>query len=195
MENTIIKPSDYPLNTDAFGRVKIWKFRPDGYKQLIVNQPNLIVNQGADIMANAIVGTSNSAINYFYIGYATGTYTPPTPAIGDTCASFSSTGNYGYLRLPLAFPASYLNETGYANNAPYFTTFITSGSAAYKTGAAFTSGVSTLFSLGLVNAPAPSDHTQDRLFSEITFGPITYDSTYGLAITWGVTFRVTDPSA
>ena len=196
MDNVDITPIHYPLNYDAAGRIKIWRFDQEtGDKELLVDKPNLIVRQGASIMASALAGQPNSGISHFYIGYNTdiGFNDQPAAALTDTCASFSSVAPYGYLRLPLAFPPSFLAETNYSLNVPYFTTFITAASGAYQNGATFGNNV-RLFSLGLVNAQNPSGDNQDRLFSKVSFGPITFNSTQGLAITWGVTFRAATPA-
>jgi hypothetical protein len=190
-KNVELPPIDYMLNQGAQGHVKIWQFNPEsGDKKLLLEKKNLILKTGADVMASALAGLPNSKITHFYVGYTTSGTTPVAPSI--TAAStkanvFPTDSTHGYLRVPLAFPPGFLQESGYSGNVPYFTTFITNGSFT-SSGAAFADGAN-LYTLGLVNAQNPSGSNQDRLFSAITFTPITYQVAHGLAITWGVTFR------
>ncbi len=191
MTNIDIPSKNYELNHEAHGYIKIWNVdQATGKNELIVEHNNLIVKQGADILAAALAGKPNSGITHFYIGYNTDSGFSGGPAIttSDNTGSFSTSGNYGYIRIPLAFPASYLNEATYTGNMVYFTTFLTNGGAFTEHGATFANGVK-LYCLGLVNGSNPSNDTGDNLFSKVNFGPITYNSANGLAITWGITFR------
>lgn len=186
----------YTLNNAANGHVKIWDVNTaTGDKQLLLDKPNLITKLGAGVLASALAGLSNAGVTHFYVGYCASGVSPSEtgPTIDDNISSFISDANNGYLRIPLSFPASFLTESGYASaNATYFTTFITSGSFGVSTGMSFANGVK-FYALGLINAQSYNDPSSDRLFSKIYFGPIVYDSTHGLAITWGITFRAVAP--
>ena len=184
-----INPNEYTLNKNALGRIKIWRiYLKTGQKELLVDKPNLITKQGAGILASAVAGQASSAIDHFYVGFNTASEYTPTIAVTDTVSSFSVLNDNGYLRLPLAFPPSFLTETTYTKpNAPYFTTFITEGSGAFANPSGSFVGHPDIFitTLGLVNAGL----TQDNLFSKISFEKIKFNSGFGLAITWGITFR------
>ena len=53
------KKSIYKINKDAFGRVRIWDYNPlEGIGKLIIDKPNLITTQGADIVAKALGGVN-----------------------------------------------------------------------------------------------------------------------------------------
>ena len=190
-DNLEIAPANYKFNAEARGHVKIWQFNPEsGEKKLLVDKDNLILRTGADVMAASLAGQPNSKISHFYIGYTSSGTTPVAPSItvGSTKAElFPTDATHGYLRVPLAFPASFLSEDNYTANVPYFTCFITNGSYTSH-GATFGNGVN-LYTLGLVNAQNPSGSNQDRLFSAISFTPIQYSAANGLAIKLGVTFR------
>lgn len=170
----------YTANRDAFGRVRIWSYSPEnGIDKLLLDKPNLITVGGADIVARALTGAPNTAVNYIYVGYnAPGVTTVPSVTVNDDITSFTS-GNYA--RLPLAFSPSFANETGYNNNLVYFTS--------YLTGTGQVANNANIVSLGLVNAADPANASLDKLFSRISFSAVTYASSYGLAITWGLTFR------
>ena len=191
MTNIDIAPvGGYSLNQQAHGHVKMWKYDlKTGDKTLLLDNKNLIVNQGSDILASALSGMPNSHITHFYIGY-TNVSSPSLGAISveDKFNSFPADSANGYVRIPIAFSPSFLTEDGYDNNIPYFTTFLTSGAPVITSGLALSDGVK-LTSLGLINARVPDSPANDRLFSKVNFGPIVWDSTAGLAISWGITFR------
>ena len=196
MQENVIKPNpaDYPMNLAANGRVKIWTLGKDfGKPELVFQGDNLIVKGGSDVLASALGGKVNSSITHFYIGYSNdpsfNVNSEPAIAVTDTITSFPTSGNYGVIRIPLAFPASYLAESGYTGNVPYFTTFLVTGGQWTRTGAVLQTG-SKIFSLGLINATNSSSSSGDILFSKIYLNPVVaYDTTHGAAISWGVTFR------
>ena len=166
--------SVYTLNKDASGHVRIWNLNS---KELLLNQANIITYQGASIAAKALSGLPNTSISHIYVGYNT-TGTVPTVSVGDTVSTI--TGLNSYARIPLSFTPSFANETNYSSNLVYFTVYIT-GSTPITDG-------KQIVELGLVSAQDgnPSD---DLLFSHISFSPIIYQAAYGLAVTWGLTFR------
>lgn len=196
MQTNVIEPTsaNYPVNLAATGHVKIWNVGNDfGKPELVYQGQNLIVKSGSDILASSLSGKANSAISHFYIGYnndpAFNVALEPAVTVTDTVTSFPTSGNYGYIRIPLAFPASYLAEVGYVANVPYFTTFLVTGGLWAPFGATLQTG-SKIFALGLVNAQNSSNSSQDVLFSKIHLNPtIAYDTSHGAAISWGVTFR------
>lgn len=169
------KQSAYIANRDAFGRVVMRQINPKtGAQKVIFDKPNLITKGGADIVANALSGRPLTAISHIYVGY-NDDGSVPSVTVDDTVASFST-----FARIPLAFSPGYANEAGYQNNLAYFTVYLT-GTADVADGKQITS-------LGLISAAAV-DASDDRLFSKISFNAVTYDSSFGLAITWGLTFR------
>ena len=165
------KQSTYTLNKDASGHVRIWNLAS---KELLLNKSNIITYQGASIAARALSGLPNTNISHIYVGYNT-TGVVPTVGVGDTISNFST-----YARVPLNFTPSFANETNYSSNLVYFTVYITGASP-------ITNG-KNIVELGLVSAQS-GDASDDLLFSHISFNPIIYQAAYGIAITWGLTFR------
>ena len=165
------KQSTYTLNKDASGHVRIWNL---ANRELLLDQSNLITRQGASIAARALSGLPNTGISHMYVGHNT-SGTVPTPTLGDTVSSFGT-----HTRIPLSFSPSFANEENYASNLVYFTVYI-NGDSLIADGR-------KIVELGLVSAQS-SNAADDLLFSHIAFSPIIYQSSYGLAITWGLTFR------
>lgn len=178
------------------GFLKIWRFNDRGEKDLILHKNNTILYRGSDILARALVGKANSKITHMYIGFTNSVdddfYDDVVPVTKDYSVPFSTysssdTPPRGYLRIPLTFPASFLNESNYDNNIAVFTTQIV-GANEEAGGADFTdvSPESRIFSCALV---AGGDTVaQDVVFSHINFTPIAYNSSYNLSLSWGVRF-------
>jgi hypothetical protein len=57
-------------------------------------------------------------------------------------------------------------------------------------GAAFTSGTSRIYEVGLVNAPNPNTSASDIVFSRTGFNNVLYDSNFNFTVTWGIKFLV-----
>jgi hypothetical protein len=186
----------YTLNDKAFGNVRIWQMTENGVGDLLADMPNNITNQGPTIVTAALAGTSaapNSIINCMYVQYGTGASVIGT-GVGQMCSSFNSgTGVAGYAKIPLAFTPSFgTSGTGYASNLIYFTTYVT-GTTAPSSGSSTVPSGQNITGLGLVSSPyptQPANNASDLLFSILSPGGtgITYSSTYGVAITWGLTF-------
>jgi len=171
------------------GFVKIWKVHPaTGESSLVVDKPNLILRGGTKILAHVLAGDSTHKISGMYIGYNnTSSFTKPNIDV-EYSSTFSgqATGNFGYLKEPLTFDASYTSTTGgYSENTALFTTMITSSSSAG--GQPFNTN-SYIYEVALIASP-PSG---DIVFSRTNFNQIKYDNTYNFTITWGV--RILLPS-
>lgn len=175
------------------GFIKIWRTEvKTGLTELVIDKPNTVLYQGADLLAFALAGEANAKISHFYIGFKNSVSSPggPLPAVdkSNSAPMTAYADPYGYLRLPLTFPVSYFNDTNYVNNIPVFTVMITTATTAG--GAAFTdaSPASWIFEVASVAALNPTDASNDKIFSRVQFTPIQYDSNFNLTISWGVQF-------
>ena len=174
------------------GFIKAWKTDPKtGLSETVLEKKNTILYQGSDILASALAGQANSAITHMYIGFENATdssfYSSSSAVAKDGTPVMSGyTSPKGYLRVPLAFPASFTNITDYHNNTAIFTTQIISPSSAG--GAVFNPGTSGVSSYIYEAALVAAGSVADRIFSRVTFTPITYDNSYNLTISWGVKF-------
>lgn len=178
----------YRANEDCFGAIKIWQFNcATGEKWLLKDQRNTILYPGADLLALALSGKANSGISHIYVGYNnnSGFNFSEEPAVTKGSTTFRSDGDYGYVRVPLTFPAAFSTETNYSNNSVFFTIMLTNPPSAV--GAAL-GNTSKIFTIGLAAALNPSGSNQDKIFSRAQFTPVTYDPAFGLTVTWGVKF-------
>jgi hypothetical protein len=175
-------------NKALVGFVKIWKFDPKtGESTLLVDKNNMILKNGAKIVAHALGGKTTAKIWGMYIGYNNNpSFTiVDAPAITTDYANpFAGfTGDFGYLREPLTFTPSYLSSAGYDENTVLFSTMITSASSVG--GAAFNTD-SNIYEVALVSAGDANSAASDLVFSRTNFNPIQYNSSYNFTITWGV---------
>ena len=174
------------------GFIKAWKTNPKtGESETVLDKKNTILYQGSDILASALAGTANSAITHMYVGFQNSTssaFYSSIPAVSKdgTPAISGYVSPQGYLRVPLAFPASFTQINNYNNNTAIFTTQIISPSSAG--GAVFNPGTGGLSSYIYEAALVAAGPVSDRIFSRVTFTPIAYDSSYNLTISWGVKF-------
>ena len=187
------------------GKIRIWRVDPkSGRRELVVSKKNMILNQGADLLAKALAGEPYAAISHMYIGYkntTSFTYPDDAPTIDKIYSipfsAYGSSGTYedfGYLRLPLAYTPSFLEQEGYNGNVALFTSIIASSDNDH--GAAFTSTEashgghppSQIFEVALVAALDPTSQSQDMIFSRANFNALEYNPSFNLTTTWGVQF-------
>lgn len=176
-------------NRTAKGFIRITSIDPQtGKMKTLVNKHNTILYQGADIMAMALAGVQTAPISHFYIAYnVDGAFTTPSYSVDKGTTSMLIDEDYGYLRVPLTYPASYLAETNYANNIVVFSVLLSSPEIyAVAPSPAFVSGAS-MFEVSLVSAFSGGD----RIFSRAQFTPVIFDSIHNITISWGIKF-ITD---
>lgn len=179
------------------GFYKIWAVdKKTGAKKLLVSKPNMILYQGADLMAQALAGVQGANISHVYIGYnnVAGSFTPPTLDKENT-TDFPAYGldpltTYGYLRLPLSYSPTFSGQDPYDTNTVVFTAIIaTTGNDHGAEFAISTAGTpSQIFEIALAAEFDPSDQSSDKLFSRAQFDPVLYDENYNLTIAWGIQF-------
>lgn len=190
-----------PNNLESSGFFKIWKVhKQTGARELVIDKKNMILYQGADLMALALAGVKNAKVSHLYVGYKTTAdisgFVPPT-IDKEYSNKFEDYDNavgledLGYLRLPLAFTPTYLSTTDYENNTVIFTAVVSNNTSSFGGADFFDSGEATpshLFEVALVAALDPTGSTKDKIFSRANFEPIVYDSNYNLTISWGIQF-------
>lgn len=191
-----------PTKLETHGFFQIWKTDIKTAKtELVVDKRNMILYQGADLLAFALAGVKNARISHMYVGYKTAAditgFVPPT-IDKDYSNQFidynNTTGleDLGYLRVPLAFTPSYLSTTNYENNTVLFTSVVSNNTVPFGGSDFNDSGdiaPSHLFEVALVASLDPTSAAKDKIFSRANFSPITYDANYNLTITWGIQFN------
>ncbi len=181
-------------NSKAKGFIKLLRTNlSTGVTETLVDKPNLILYSGADLLAYSLAGYPNAKISHMYIGYndGNGTFTAPTVDLQDSSPIQDYASPFGYIRLPLTFPASYLNTTNYTHNIPVFSVSISSATA--QGGAPFQGsglpGPSWIYEVALVAALDPTSDNNDVVFSRAQFTPVQYDPSFALTLQWGVQFE------
>jgi hypothetical protein len=188
----MLKAENTNLNKSISGFIKVWKTSPtSGKSELVVDQPNLVLTNGAKLLAYALGGKENAKIWGMYIGFnnnALGQFTRPTIDIQYSSPFDALSNDFGYLREPLTFTPSYYSDPGYQDNTVLFSTMITSATSAH--GASFTNSVSRIYEVALVAALDPNNSSRDIVFSRTGFNSILYDSNFNFTVTWGIKFLV-----
>lgn len=172
------------------GHVKIWKVHKiTGEKELVVDQPNMVLYGGAKVLAYALSGNENAKIWGMYLGFNnSGSFTPPTIDAAYSAPFSNFSAPFGYVREPLAFAPSFLSDTNYEDNTTIFTTMLTAASSEH--GASLSSGTSRLYEVALVAALDPTSSNSDVVFARTNFNPITYENNFNFIVSWGVKFLV-----
>lgn len=180
----------YKGNKDCTGFIKVWKSNPKtGSSELILEKKNTILYSGADLLAYALAGQSHAKISHFYVGYNNDvSFIGAEEGVDKSNSTFLVDSNYGYLRIPLTFPASFMLDENYEHNIVVFTIFL-SNPAPFKQGSSPTFGLnSKMFEVGLVAALNTDSSSNDAMFSRAQFTPITFDPEHNLTISWGIRF-------
>jgi hypothetical protein len=191
-------------STHFAGFYKIWRVHKEtGEKELLVDNKNLILYGGSDLLALSLGGFRNAKISNMYIGYlniATGSPITPTTIDKSYSVPFSYYGqpgaheDKGYIRAPLAYAPTYQASTSdYDSNQVIFTSVISANQES-TSGADFLFAddvsltPSHIFEIALAAALDPATASSDIIFSRASFTPITYDQNYNLSISWGIQF-------
>ena len=173
----------------------------------VSEQKNMVMYQGADIIASLLGGDQSAALSHMYFCFSNiGDTTPPAipsaldPTMGGSWFydNVNGANKYDWLRVPIITTPrvfrSPSNSTDYANNGLY----LTATAAASETmagespahnyfGPSGVNGPSTVFAAALVSAPNPASPTKDRIFSRVTLTtPITVVAGSQPTIFWSV---------
>lgn len=174
------------------GFLKIWKTHKEtGKSELLVDKKNMVLYQGADLLAYSLAGYANAKISHMYFGFMNSATLPTPSKVIDKAYSVPFDGYttpYGVLRLPLTFPTQYLADTNYDHNIAVFTTMITTATAEWGDTFQSSSPYSWVFEVATIAALDPATHNDDVVFSRVQFSPIKYEATYNLTVSWGIKF-------
>lgn len=195
------------LTTKNFsGFFKIWRTnKVTGESELVVDKPNKILYQGADLLAYALGGVKYAKISHVYVGFANyddgDDFEAPIIDKDYSTLPFTSYGldsgdyeDYGYFRLPLSYtPTFQASSEDYDHNTVIFTTIMSFDADPAGQSADFqysdnAGSQSHLFEVALSAALDPTTTLKDQIFSRATFNPIMFDPSYNLTISWGIQF-------
>jgi hypothetical protein len=176
-----------------------------GVETRIFEQKNLIMNEGADIMAALLSGDTRFAPSHMYFLYEntnSAVTTPPTIERADGRSFFASISgaspDQDWLRVPIltrprlstsgaefsgnmvTFAASSAASDTLVGESPAHNYFASSG----------VNGPSKVFSLALVAAPNPNTNRDDKVFSRLHLEtPISLPAGHHLTFYWSIKFQ------
>lgn len=169
----------------------------------VSEQKNMVMYQGADIIASLLGGDQSAALSHMFFHFAN-VAVPAAPALDPTMGgswfydNVDGANKYDWLRIPIITTPrlfrSPSDSTDYANNGLYLTaTAAASESMAGESptanyfGPSGVDGASTVFAAALVSAPDPAFPTKDRIFSRVTLTtPLTVVAGSQPTIFWSV---------
>lgn len=169
-----------------------------GIIKRLVEQPNIIPYQGADVMANLLSGDISWAIGAMFFEYenTAGAPTVPSPVRSEGISYYLSdlalSAAKDYIRVPLVIPPGIVSAdaTKYDGNQVTFFA-ITSGVQGVH-GRTFDHTVnSKVYGVALAATPTPAQYTQDRLFSRSYsgFDPVPKEDGYAVGAQYVIRFR------
>lgn len=169
-----------------------------GIIKKLVEQPNIIPFQGADIMAKLLSGDLTWAVGamFFEFENTAGTPTVPSPARGENISYYLSDlaleADKDYMRVPLVIPPGISSSDSAKYDGNQVTFFaITSGVQGVH-GKTFDHTVdSKVYGVALAATPDPDQYTQDRLFSRSYdgFDPVPKEDGYQIGAQYVIRVR------
>lgn len=189
---------DYPVDCDTWWRLFQVNEQTGIVKKLIA-QRNIIPFQGADILAQVLIGNVSFKAAAMFFEYENNAV-PASIAIPEAARDedisyylndIPLTPNRDYLRIPLVVPAGIsASDANYnGNQATFFA--MTTGSEGIH-GVPFGSATdSHVFGVGLAATPNPTESTQDRLFSRSYdgFDPVPKEDGFQIGAQYMIRFR------
>ena len=187
----------YPLDRNARGIVRLFSFdEKTGRIARMVEKHNLILFDGADILARVLTGDPKYAVGTMYMEFKNTTL-PITPPVFDRgggaayYAGLQPSSDVDFLRIPLTIlPTIEPSDSNYEGNQITFFG-ISEGSTGFW-GRAFNPTVhSKVYGAALVATPDISDQSQDKVFSRVYSGidEIPKELGFGIGITWVIRFN------
>lgn len=192
---------EYDLSQNALGKVSIFAFDEKTrqiyrFHQLL----NLILYSGADVLGQLLAGRPGYAINTVYLEFknTAGVITPPSVSRADGIEYYnglSASLDTDFLRLPLLVnPSVEASGDDYESNQVTF--FAESEGTQGHFGKPFSQAASSwVYGAALVAAPAPSDQSQDVVFSRLYIGDLGWTSAIDkqdgkqVGLTWAIQFK------
>lgn len=167
----------------------------------VSDQRNLVLFEGADIMASLLAGDSSAAISHLYLHYKNGG-TNPVPLSRDMGRSWfdgiSGANFEDWLRIPIiTTPRLFRSPSSspdYKANAIHFTgtsaaseTMVGESPTGNYFGDAGPQGASMVFAAALVSGPQSGSSANDRIFSRVNLAlPLTMVVGSQITIFWSV---------
>jgi hypothetical protein len=190
----------YPMDKAARGFVRFFAFnRRTGEIVKIVERSNLILFEGADALAQCLVGNADYAVRVMYMEFKNlaSPGDPITPPIFDRSGGIayynglSASLDTDFLRIPLTLnPTVSTSGSEYeGNQATFFG--ISEGTTGFN-GKLFNESVnSAVYGAGLISAPVIDSQASDKVFSRVYAGidKVLKAAGYEIGVTWTIRFN------
>ena len=169
-----------------------------GIIKRLVEQPNVIPYQGADVMAKLLSGDLTWAIGamFFEFENTAGAPTVPSAARGENISYYLSDlaleADKDYMRVPLVIPPGIAASDSAKYDGNQVTFFaITSGAQGVHSKTFDHTVNSKVYGVALAATPDPEQSTQDRLFSRSYdgFDPVPKEDGYQIGAQYVIRFR------
>jgi hypothetical protein len=173
----------------AKGQIEYSYVYPDGRWELIHSQPNLITNEGSDVMAKALAG--QLTVNGMYLVFRNDSGATPIVAdktnTADTYATPSA--NRSFCRVTaMGLPIFTASGADYQTNKVEFLA-VTDGTSFYPS-VPVTDGTSVFYHSALMALPDYTDQSLDKIFSCSDLSvAITKIAGAQIGIRWTITFE------
>lgn len=172
----------------------------------MLEQKNMILFEGADVMAALLGGDLNFRISHFYLEYKNTVGTPTAPTITRDAgrsyfSSLDGSAAHDWVRVPIILNPTLsvvpAESSDYTGNSVIFTA--TTASVTPATGKSpvanyfLSSGVdgpSKITSLALVASPDRNAESKDRVFSRVNLGtPMPLQPSSNIIFLWAIRFN------
>lgn len=190
----------YPLDQSARGVVRFFAFdKKTGLIRKVIDKRNLILFEGADILAQSLIGNADYRVRTMYMEFKNlpSPSTPITPPVFDRSGGIayydglSSSLDTDFLRVPLTFnPTISSSGSEYAGNQATFFG-LSEGTAGFN-GKLFDPSVnSAVFGAALVASPDVDTQDTDKVFSRVYSGidKVLKEAGFEIGVTWTIRFN------
>jgi hypothetical protein len=190
----------YDLSRAAKSLVRFYARELDtGKTSKVIERPNLVLYEGADILAQLLSGARGYHVNTMYLEFknlaAPGdAIVPPSFGRGDGIAYYNgliSSLDTDFLRVPLTVSALVEASGGdYAGNQDTFFG-ISEGTVGFHGKPFLPSSNSAVFGAALIAAPDPTDQSQDKVYARVYTGidKILKQTGFEIGVTWTTRFN------
>jgi len=190
----------YALDRSAKGLVRFFSFNPrNGELIKVIDRTNLILYEGADALAQCLVGNADYAVRVMYLEFKNLATpgTPITPPVFDRSGGIAyynglaGSGDTDFLRIPLTLdPTISPSGAGYlGNQATFFG--ISEGTVGFNGKAFNESANSAVYGAGLISAPQIDNQATDTVFARVYAGidKVLKETGFEVGVTWTIRFN------
>jgi hypothetical protein len=191
--------TEFNMRKRTRGEIELFALHASGEEEVLLKRSNIILNGGADLMAQALAG--EKFVNGMYLAYDNfdppfADTTPPPERVASFYHDVGPGETRGVLRVPTIARATFEPTEGiYNGNKVSFTAISAGGPAVSAPFNDLLDNVSDFYGAGLGWLDPDNDITKDVLFSAVTFadlgGPTHFEKLSGaqIGLRWSIIFE------